>query len=89
MAGDLVWDSEYKGPRWQYGLTYRPATYAQVPDGYIIWSGKPHPGYAHGTIDYPFRLSDGQVERFELTLVAELPRSTLSLEGKDNASNGL
>jgi hypothetical protein len=73
QQGEWLWDAEYKGPRFRYGLTYRPATYANVPDNYILWSGKLYPGYAHGTIDYPFRLSDMQVERFELTLVAELP----------------
>jgi hypothetical protein len=64
-----LFDEDYKGPRWTYGLTYRPATGRNIPDGFIIWSNRPHPKYAHGTIDYPRELTQHEVDAFELELV--------------------
>ena len=66
---ELLWDSTYVGPRWTYGLTYRPVGYAQVPGGYILFSDKKHPDFAFGTIDYPAPLTDDKAQGFELTLV--------------------
>ena len=71
MAGTTtqLWDRDYDGPRWRYGLTYRPLGYATVPDGWIIKSDREHPGYRHGTIDYPRRLSADEVKAYELVEV--------------------
>jgi len=88
MDTKMVWDAEYKGPRWRYGLTYRPAGFAQVPDGRIGGADHPDSRFRHGTIDYPFEVDAKSVYRFELTLVAELPGLTLSLE-VSNASSRL
>ena len=65
-----LWDDTYTGPRYTYGLTYRPLGYAQVPAGWIIKSDRPHPDFRFGTIDYPFRLPDDVAARAELTLIA-------------------
>ncbi len=67
---DLVYDKDYTGPRWTYGLTYRPAAYGAVPDGRIV--GADVLGstmFAHGTIQYPFELTEAQVAGFQLTPV--------------------
>lgn len=50
---DDDYNDDYKGPRWTYGLSYRPVGMAMVPDGYIIWSDKEHTKYRFGTLDYP------------------------------------
>lgn len=69
MTTELLWDSTYTGPRWTYGLTYRPAGYAQVPDGYILFTARPHPDFRFGTIDYPIELSASKAHNFELILI--------------------
>ena len=71
----LVMDSTYDGPRWRYGLSYRPVGYAQVPDGWIIQSDRKDPKFNHGTIDYPFELSANDVRQFELTPVGKVSES--------------
>lgn len=62
-----IFDDEYTGPRFTYGCAYRPAIGANIPRGSILFSGRPHPGYAHGTIDYPEALDAATAERFDLT----------------------
>jgi hypothetical protein len=70
-TADLLYDDTYRGPRYTYGLRYRPLGYAQVPPGWIIRSDRPHPEYPHGTVDYPRPLSPEEARGYELTLVAE------------------
>ncbi|MDO8691482.1 MAG: hypothetical protein Q7R39_15995, partial [Dehalococcoidia bacterium] len=42
-----------------------------LPKGWIIKSGKPHPDFRNfGTVDFPFELSEKDVQGFQLTLVA-------------------
>lgn len=53
-----LFDDTYDGPRWTYGLKFRPVSYANVPDGWIIHSGQEHPDFKFGTIDYPFDLGE-------------------------------
>ncbi len=65
----MLFDEDYTGQRWTYGLTYRPAGYAQVPDGYIIHSDKPNKAFRYGTLDYGRKLTDREVKGFELTLI--------------------
>ncbi len=65
----LLMDDEYAAPRWRYGLTYRPLAYAQVPDGWIVWSWRPHRNFQFGTVDYPFELPASQAEQMSLTFV--------------------
>jgi hypothetical protein len=68
---DMVYDEDYTGPRFTYGLTYRLAGYAQVPDDRIVFGDRKDTRFRYGTIQYPRRLSDREVESFELTFVGE------------------
>jgi hypothetical protein len=72
MAAPLLFSDEYDGPRWTYGLTYRPLSTATVPKGWLIDFAKPVPnaGFAFGTVDYPRELTPEEVRAFELTLVS-------------------
>lgn len=64
---DILFDDEYKGPRWTYGLTYRPISIGTIPQGWIIDSQKDHPNFpSFGTIDYPKELTEKEVSSFEL-----------------------
>lgn len=67
----MIFDDEYNGPRWRYGLTFRPVGFGNVPKGYIIGSDRPHKQFRHGTIDYPRELTTEEVAGFELTRVEE------------------
>ncbi len=64
-----IFDDEYNGPRWTYGLVYRPLARFAVPDGWIISSNKDHPAYRHGTIDYPHQLPERDLKAYELVEV--------------------
>lgn len=76
----IFFDGEYQGPRWTYGLQYRPLDFAQVPNGWIIQSDQEHPDFAFGTVDYPVKLTDTQVQRFDLVLVKTDPGTDKSPE---------
>lgn len=68
--GTILYSNQYDGPRWTYGMSYRPVIpLGNVPDGWIILSNQEHPDFMFGTIDYPFELTAEQVKRFELTFV--------------------
>lgn len=67
----LTFDDTYTGPRWTYGLHYRPAGYGSVPPGRIIGADRAHPRYRHGTIAYPRELTEREVAAFELEPVAD------------------
>lgn len=70
---DPVFSEDYTGPRWRYGLQYRPFGFGTVPDGYIIGTldeddnARPH---RFGTMEYPFPLTEKQLYRYELVLIA-------------------
>lgn len=66
---ETLFDDTYQGKRWTYGLRYRPAGYANIPDGWIISSDKPRTDYPHGSIDYPRELTAEEVEAFQLELI--------------------
>lgn len=61
-----LYDDTYEGLRWTYGLTYRPLGYANVPEGWIVFSDRKHTDFPFGTIDYPFELTARLVESFQL-----------------------
>jgi hypothetical protein len=63
---ETLFDDTYTGPRFTYACWYRPPGYAQVPDGWIINSIRPHPDYNHGTVDYPRELTAEEMARFQL-----------------------
>ena len=67
-----IYDDQYAGPRWTYGLRNRPAMYATVPDGRIIGSDKRHDRFAHGTIDYPRKLTAKECYDYELTFLGPI-----------------
>ncbi len=67
--GKVLFDSSYGGPRWTYGLQYRPLAKAQVPDGWIIQSNRQHPDFQFGTVDYPVLLPEEKVRNFQLQLL--------------------
>lgn len=67
----MTFDDTYDGPRWTYGLSYRPLAYASVPAGWIIGSNRPHPAYHFGTVQYPRELTAAELDAFELQPVSE------------------
>ena len=80
-SSKIFFDDTYKGKRYTYGLQYRPLGYAQVPDGYIIFSNRPNFNFKFGTVDYPFKLSDEQLTQFQMVFYAELNDSGSVLTG--------
>lgn len=67
----FIFDDEYIGPRWTYGVTIRPIARFNIPDGWIIDSQNSHPKYRHGTVDYPHRLRDEEVSHYDMVLIIE------------------
>jgi hypothetical protein len=63
----IEFDDTYTGPRWTYGLQFRPIASSHIPDGWIIGSDRPNPEYNHGTVQYPRQLSDDEVQSFQLS----------------------
>jgi hypothetical protein len=66
-----IFDDEYTGPRYRYGLQNRPIGGANIPAGWIIWSGRASTEFRHGTLDYPAKLPEGTADNFELIFVGE------------------
>lgn len=66
-----VYDEEYEGSRWTYGLMHRPLQYSNVPDGWIIFSERQHADFAFGTVDYPFELDARTISSYQLTVVVK------------------
>lgn len=71
-----IYDDEYNGPRWRYGLNYRPANYGAVPNGYIVFSDRPDQRFNFGTLDYPTQLREEEVRGYELTFVGMIPSTS-------------
>lgn len=63
------WDDTYKGPRWTYGLRYRPLGYGTAPQDYIIHSDRTSAEFRFGTIDYPRELTEAEVAAYQLEIV--------------------
>ena len=63
---EFIFDDEYEGPRFTYGVTLRPVTRFNIPDGWIIGSDRPNPSYRFGTIDYPYQLSPDKISHYDL-----------------------
>ena len=88
-----VYDDDYTGNRWQYGLTNRPPGGGAVPRGFIIgshrnentWSDSHRnesTRFRHGTLEYPFALTEKEIEGYELTFVADFKRVPMPSEEK-------
>ena len=68
---DYVFSDEYTGPRFTYGLKYRPMQIGARPKDYIIGSEARHPDFPNfGTIQYPRELTANEIYSYELTVVA-------------------
>jgi len=65
----LVFDDEWTGERFTYGLQFRPLGISQVPDGWIIQSNRADPRFKFGTVQYPRRLTEREVANFQLVEV--------------------
>lgn len=63
---DVLYHDTYSGPRWSYGLTYRPLGLATVPKGWIVFSHRQDPRFAFGVLDWPRELTPDEIEAFEL-----------------------
>lgn len=70
-----IFDDDYTGPRWRYGLKYRPASYANIPKGWIVGSPKASRTYRHGTVDYPRELSAQEIAQADIEYLEALPAS--------------
>lgn len=69
----IVYDEDYKGPRYRYGMRNRPLQIGAQPKGWIIGSDKPHPDFKNfGTIDYPFPLTKEELYSYELVDLGEV-----------------
>ena len=78
-----LFDDTYTGPRWTYGLKFRPLRYANVPDGWIIFSDRPCTGFGHGCVDYPRELTADEVDSFQLTRLSFTAEPSKPVGGTD------
>lgn len=62
----IIYDDEYTGKRYTYGLRLRPLVYSHVPAGWIVYSNRAHPDYLFGTVDYPRPLTENEIAAYEL-----------------------
>ena len=61
----ILYDDEFTGPRYRYGLHSRPLSPGAVPKGFIVHSDRASDDFRHGTLDYPVkrRSKDGLHKR--------------------------
>ena len=70
MNSPHLFDYEYKGPRYRYGLRNRPVAQCHLPRGWIIFSDKSHPNFRNfGTIDFPRELTKEEMDAWEIEFV--------------------
>jgi len=81
-----VFDSDYTGPRFTYGMKYRPLSIGAQPKGYIIDSYRDSDEFRHGKIQYPRQLTKEEVYDFELTPVEDV-KPTASSQKKSLLEN--
>lgn len=62
----IIYDKTYEGPRYTYGLQYRPLMVGAQPKGYIADSERDHPDYRYGTVQYPRKLYMTELLNFEM-----------------------
>ena len=67
-----IFDDEYTGPRWTYGVTLRPAIRFAIPEHYICDSQREHPNFKYGTVDYPEPLSRWQLDHYDMIFVRKV-----------------
>ena len=65
-----IFDDEYSGHRWRYGLNLRPVSAGGVPRGFIVHSDRPDRRFPrYGTMDFPFALDPDVIAQRDLTPV--------------------
>ena len=64
----FVVDEEYTGPRWTYGLKFRPMMMGGQSKGFIIGSERVNQAWRFGTVQYPRELTAEELYSFELEL---------------------
>lgn len=73
---EVAWDDTYVGPRWRYGLQYRPlVTGGGAPDDWIVKSDRSSadPRFRlYGTVDYPRELTVHEVEAYQLVALGKV-----------------
>lgn len=68
----VVFNADYAGTRWRYGLVFRPVMLGTVPRGFVIGSEGPATARCRfGTIDYPFELAADEVRAYELVALGK------------------
>jgi len=65
---DCVFSNTYNGPRFTYGLRYRPMQIGAQPKGFIIGSVVDDPlgRYTFGTVQYPRELTVEECAAYEM-----------------------
>jgi hypothetical protein len=63
----LIYNDEYRGPRFRYGYRSRPFGIGHQPKGFIIGSQRRSDHFRYGTIDFPFKLTPEEIYQYELT----------------------
>jgi hypothetical protein len=67
MREELIFDEDYTGPRWTYGLTHRPAGIGCQPHGRIVGADRKNDTRTlFGSIQYPRELTQVEIEGYEL-----------------------
>jgi len=69
MRNDPIFSDAYTGPRFTYGLKYRPMQIGAQPKGYIIGSEGKNERFRFGTIQYPSELTADELYSYEMTLI--------------------
>jgi hypothetical protein len=64
-----VFTEDYTGPRFTYGLKYRPMQIGAQPKGFIIGSQADSPDFRFGTVQYPRKLTAEEMVDFEMVQV--------------------
>ena len=68
----MIFDEDYTGQRFRYGLQYRPVGSSNIPNGWIIGSQKTTPDFVNfGTVDYSSKLTEAQIQSFQLVFIGE------------------
>ncbi len=65
----IIYDKTYEGPRYTYGLQFRPMMLGAQPKGYIADSERSHKDYRYGTVQYPRRLYPEELIVYEMETV--------------------
>jgi hypothetical protein len=77
LSKGMLWDEDYHGPRWRYGMRYRD--FSQLPfslqgEAVVQVGGRKHPNYpSFGTVDFPRELTKDEARKTELEFVEHIP----------------